>query len=125
MVFRAFREHDYEVVPVRPDGDEIEGLTVYPRVQEIPDGVDAAYIITAPEVTEKIVRDCAEADIKRVWIHRGAGRGSVSAEAVEFCREHDIDVIPGQCPLMFLGKPAWYHRMHGFFKKLGGTYPRA
>ena len=31
----------------------------------------------------------------------GKGNSSVSDAAVAYCREHDIDVIAGGCPLMF------------------------
>jgi len=34
-------------------------------------------------------------------MHRSYGRGSVSATAVAFGREHGITVIDGGCPLMF------------------------
>jgi hypothetical protein len=60
-------------------------------------------IITRPETTLKIVRDCKDAGIRRVWMHRSLGTSgsSVSPEAVEYCRWNDISVIAGACPMMF------------------------
>jgi hypothetical protein len=80
--------------------------------------------MTAPDVTETAVRDCAEAGIKRVWMYRAAGQGAVSARAVDFCREHAIQVVEGECPYMFLPHSGLPHRLHGFLRKLTGSYPR-
>ena len=48
-----------------------------------------------------VVRECAAAGVKRVWMHRSYGHGSVSAAATAYGREHGITVIDGGCPLMF------------------------
>lgn len=80
--------------------------------------------MTSPEHSADVVRDCVEAKIPRVWLHRGVGQGSVSQEAIDACNEHGITVIEGQCPLMFVKDPHWVHRVHAFGKKLTGNYPK-
>jgi len=45
--------------------------------------------------------ECADLGIKRVWMHRGPGAGSVSHPAAEYGRRHGITVIEGGCPCMF------------------------
>lgn len=47
------------------------------------------------------MHDCADLAIKHVWMHRGAGGGSVSETATAYGREHGITVIDGGCPCMF------------------------
>ena len=104
-IFTTLRKRGHEVVPVNPNASEVMGEPCYPDLKSIPGGVDAAVIVTRPEVTETVVRDCAEAGVSRVWMHYnalfGKGNSSVSDAAVAYCREHDIDVIAGGCPLMF------------------------
>ena len=79
-----------------------EGDRCYPDVKSIPGGVDGAVIITRPETTARIVRDCRDAGVRRVWMHESLMKGSsVSPEAVEFCRQHDIAVMAGACPMMY------------------------
>jgi len=51
-------------------------------------------------VTASVVDDCAAVGVRRVWLHRSFGEGSVSGEAIERCRAHGISVIPGGCPMM-------------------------
>ena len=122
-VFREFRDRGYEPIPVHPHAREIEGLQCYPRFQDIQPPVDSLLLMTTPSVTGVLVRQAAEAGIKRIWMHKGGGAGSVNPEAVQFCQANGIAVIPGACPLMFLSHPALIHRVHAFFKKLAGTFP--
>ena len=117
--------HGYDVVPVHPGVDEIDGRKAYARVQDVPGIVDGALLMTPPSASAQVVHDCADAHIPRVWMHRGAGSGAVSDEAVAFCREHGIEVVAGRCPLMFLGHPtAFVHRLHAGVLKLSGNFPR-
>ena len=71
----------------------------------------------------RVVRDGAEAGIRRVWLYRAAGKGAVSAKAVDFCRGNGIQVVEGYCPYMFLPGAAFPHRAHGFLMKLTNRYP--
>jgi predicted CoA-binding protein len=102
-IYRKLRESGHQVFPINPNAEEIEGDTCYPNVQSIPGGVDGVVIITRPELTEKIVEDCVAANVPRVWMHDNTFmESSVSQTAVETCRENDIVVIDGGCPMMFL-----------------------
>jgi acyl-CoA synthetase (NDP forming) len=93
-------------------------------VQSIPGGVDAIVIATRPQVTEQIVRGCAAAGVRRVWMHQSTAKGSsVSAEAVEYCRQHDIGVIAGACPMMFGPGVDFGHACMRVFLKLTGGLP--
>jgi predicted CoA-binding protein len=80
--------------------------------------------MTSPNATEKVVADCAEAGIRQVWMYRAGGSGAVSPKAVAFCRAKGIEVIPGECPFMFLPGAGGVHRFHGFFRKITGRFPR-
>lgn len=122
-VWKELATRGYELVAVNPHPEGIEGVEVHATVGEITPPVDAALLMTPPGATAAAVRDCVEAGIRRIWIHRGAGQGSVSAEAVRACEEAGIEAVVGHCPLMFLGDAAWYHRVHGWFKKVGGSWP--
>jgi predicted CoA-binding protein len=100
-VYRRLRERGYEVFAVNPNASEVEGDQSYPDLKSIPGGVEAVVIATRPERADETMRECAELDIKHVWMHRGPGAGSVSDTATEYGRQHGITVIDGGCPLMF------------------------
>jgi len=100
-IFRKLRKSGYEVFPVNPRAEVVENSTCYPDLKSVPGGVSGVVIVTPPEATERLVRECAEAGVKYVWMHRSFGAGSVSQKAIEFCRGHGIAVIGGGCPMMF------------------------
>ena len=123
-LFEELCRRGYDVVPVNPNLQEVLGLRCFARVQDVQPPVEAVLLMTSPEATETVVHDCAEAGIRRVWMYRAAGKGSVSAKAVAFCQEQGMRVVPGQCPFMFLPDAAGFHRFHGFVRKITGRYPR-
>ena len=123
-LFEELYRRGYDVVPVNPNTTQIEGHRCFARVQDIRPAVEAALLMTSPDITESVARDCAEAGIRRIWMYRATGKGSVSPEAVAFCQEQGIRLVPGQCPFMFLPGSAGIHRFHGLVRKITGRYPR-
>jgi len=125
-IYRRFRDLGYEVFAINPNADEVEGNICYHDLQSVPVKVDGVIIATRSDATEKIVHDCAELGINRVWMHNGlhsAGASSVSKEAVTFCQEHQISVIAGACPLMFGQTSDGFHRFMKGFSGLVGWLP--
>jgi uncharacterized protein len=123
-VFRALRERGYEAIPVNPRVSDIDGERCFPRVQDVEPPVGGALLMTNSNVTETIVRDCIVAGVKRIWMFRAAGKGSVTPEAVQLCEANGIAVVPGECPMMFLRDAGWVHRIHGLVKRIARTYPQ-
>ena len=123
IVYKGLRGAGYDVFAVSPGADEVEGDPCFHDLKSIPDGVDAVVIATAPDVSVNVARECAELGIKRVWLHRSFGSGSVSDEASDFCREHGIPVIAGGCPMMFREGADLAHRCMRFVVGLSGGLP--
>ena len=122
-VFRAFVERGYDAVLVNAAGGELDGHPAARWVGEVQPPPEAALLLTPPAATGQVVRECADAGVKRVWMHRGAGQGAVSPQAVTLCRERGIEVVDGECPFMFLPDTGWFHGVHRFFTRLGGRLP--
>jgi predicted CoA-binding protein len=102
LIYRRLKSTGHDVFAVNPHMQTFEGDRCYPDLKSIPGGVDGVVIVTKPETTEQIVRECGDIHVPRVWMHRSLAKGtSVSPAAVEYCRAHDITVIAGACPMMF------------------------
>ena len=101
VVYQRLKDRGYDVYPVNPNAEEIEGDRCFPDLHAIPGGVEAVVIGTRPDRAQATVEECAELGIKDVWMHRSFGGGSVSDEATVYGREHGMTVIDGGCPLMF------------------------
>jgi uncharacterized protein len=123
-LFWEFRKRGFDMVPVNPAADEVAGLRCVARVQDIKPPVDAAILMTSPSVSEQVVHDCEEAGIRRIWLYGPGDQGARYQNAVALCRAKGIDVVPGECPLMFWKDSFVGHRLHGFVLKILGKYPR-
>lgn len=121
-IYDKFKRHGYQVFPINLHAKEYRGEPCYASVKDVPGGVQAAVLITSPEATEQVVRECVEAGVTHVWMHRSFGN-SVSDEAVQFCREKGIHVIPGACPMMYLD-PDFGHVLIKMIGKVAGYVPR-
>jgi len=103
LIYQRLKKTGHQVFAVNPRLQAFDGERCYPNLQSIPGGVDGVVIVTRPETTERIVHDCSDAGVHRVWMHQSMGKtgSSVSPAAVEYCRQHDIRVIAGACPMMY------------------------
>ncbi|MBM4464141.1 MAG: CoA-binding protein [Chloroflexi bacterium] len=100
-IFRDLRAAGYIVYGVNPSGGEIEGQRLYPSLADLPEKPAVVDIVVPPQVTEEIVRQCAELGLGRVWMQPG----SESEEAIRFCQEKGIEVVHGACAM--IRKRAW------------------
>jgi uncharacterized protein len=124
LIFRRLKETGHDVFAVNPHMQTFEGDRCYPDVRSIPGGIGGVVIVTRPEATERIVRECSDAGVRRVWMHRSMGKGtSVSAEAVEYCRQHDMSVIAGACPMMYGPGVDFGHTCMRWVLRLTGGLP--
>ena len=124
LIYRRLKQTGHEVFAVNPHLSTFEGDLCYPNLQSIPGGVDGVVIVTRPETTAQIVRDCEAAGVRRAWMHQSMAKGSsVSPEAVEYCHQHDIGVIAGACPMMFGPGVDFGHTCMRWMLRLTGGLP--
>ena len=125
--YHKFKEAGYTVYPINPRLSTFDGAPCYPDLRALPEKPDGVFILANPKVTDRIVRECVELGVQRVWMHcmmgtkpgLASGMTSVSADAVGLCRANGITVIPGTCPNQFL-RPDFGHRMmRAIFGALG------
>jgi predicted CoA-binding protein len=125
LIYERLKTTGHDVVPVNPKMQTFRGARCYPNLQSVPGGVDGVVIITRPEATERIVHDCADAGVRRVWMHQSVAKGtSVSPAAVAYCRQHDISVIAGACPMMYGEGADFGHTCMKWMLRLTGRLPR-
>jgi predicted CoA-binding protein len=123
LIYRKLRGAGYRVFAVNPQADSVEGDRCFHDLRSLPEPVDAAVLATPAAAARRLVEECFTAGISRVWMHRSLGEGSVSDDAVEFCREKNIAVIPGGCPMMFCPPVDFGHKCMRWFLRLTGSLP--
>ena len=124
VVYQRLRQRGYEVFAVNPNADSVEGDPCYHDLKAIPGTVDWVVIATSPQNAETTMHECVDLGIKRVWMHRSFGAGSVSASAAEYGRQHGVTVIDGGCPCMFDPTADSGHKAMCFVCTLTGGVPR-
>ncbi|MCB9676967.1 MAG: CoA-binding protein [Alphaproteobacteria bacterium] len=118
-ILQRFEEAGTEVYGVNPGFEPDPDAHHYAKLADIPgEPVEAVFLTTTPAVSAEVVRECAALGIRRVWMHQGMGAGSVSPDAVAFCRENGIAVIDRGCPMMFVEPVDWFHKAFRWCKGL-------
>lgn len=105
------------VYPVNSHTDTIDGEHCYRSLAVVPDPLEGVLVMVPAEAAVEVVRACIARGVPRVWLHRGAGPGAPSPEAVELCHEAGITVVDGACPMMFADPVGWFHKTHRFFAR--------
>ncbi|MFA5358432.1 MAG: CoA-binding protein [Patescibacteria group bacterium] len=83
----------YKVIPINPKGGEIEGLQVYPSLSAVKEKIDVAIFVVPPTVTSEVLIEVKNLGIDKVWMQPG----SESAEAIEFCKNNNINCVHDAC----------------------------
>jgi predicted CoA-binding protein len=124
LIYRRLKDTGHEVFAVNPHMPVFEGSRCFPDLKSIPGGVDGVVVITRPETTARIVQECADVGVRRVWMHSSLAKGtSVSADAIEFCLRNDITLIAGACPMMYGPGVDFGHTCMRLILKLSGGLP--
>jgi predicted CoA-binding protein len=117
-IYREMKKKGYDVYPINPHADEIEGDACYRDVASLPE-VEGIIVNTPKDQSLKVLSDAKEKGIKNVWLQQGAH----SEEAVKFCKENGMNYVAGECIFMFMEPVEGGHKFHRWIWKLIGKYP--
>lgn len=97
-VFEALLAKGYQVYPVNPKYEEVDGRRCYPSLDDLPEKPQVVVTVVPPAVTEQVVESCARLGIRTVWMPPG----SWSQRALETCEAHGIEEVHDVCPVFAL-----------------------
>lgn len=100
---RAYLKQGYDVFPVNPSTTEIEGLTVYPTLADVPvKHLDRISVYLPPAIGITLLEEIQAAGAQEVWFNPGSESPELLARAEELgldvivaCSIVDIGVQPG------------------------------
>jgi predicted CoA-binding protein len=122
-ILKKLRAAGHTVYAVNPNAARIGNERCWPDVLSLPEQAGGAVIVTRPEAAAAVVRQCAEAGIRDVWLHRSFGQGSVSAEALGEGVRLGVRCIAGGCPMMYAGRVDLAHACFRAILRWGGRLP--
>ena len=92
----------FEVIPVNPKYEEIEGLKCYPNVNSIPLNIDCVDFVVPPALTMKAVENIDPKKIESLWMQPG----SFNNEVVKTAEEKGFKVVHGGACVMIASNMA-------------------
>jgi len=118
--YRLLKERGYTVFPINPYAERVEGDRCYPNIKALPEQIGGVLVMLPPPKTNLVLQEIVEAGVKSVWLQQQ----SETPHAIQFCRDHNIAVVHGECILMFLEPLSVPHRFHRWIKKVTKTLPQ-
>lgn len=98
-VFRALKESGRDVAPLNPKADQVEGITAFATISDLPTLPESLSVVTPPIVSRQLTELAIELGVLNIWFQPGAE----DAEASRLARSAGLNVIDdGSCLLVLL-----------------------
>ncbi len=120
QVFKQLKDKGFEVYPINPGADFIDGTPCFRSVSSLPLNVHNLLIITTKKHSRDVVSDAIAKGIDSIWIQQM----SDTPEAIELARSRPLNLITRECILMHVEPVTGVHKFHRSIKRLFGLYPR-
>lgn len=100
---RAFQQQGYTVYPVNPNEPEVEGLSTFKSIRDVPVRPQMISVYVPPPVLLKLLPDIAARGCDELWLNPGTESDEVLAEAerlglnvIQACSIVGVGVSPGK-----------------------------
>lgn len=117
-IFKDLILKDYDMIPVNPKYEEIDGFICFRTVESLPKDVNSMLIMTPKDQTMQVIKDSLDNDINNIWVQQGAEND----EIIDFAKKSNANIITGECIMMYAEPVKSIHKVHRFFSKFTGRY---
>ena len=104
---RTLRDKGYRIYQIHRRATTIDGHECFERLADVPEKIESVLIVVPREEALDVIREAAAAGARHVWLQQGAE----SDAAVNLASSLGLDVVAGECVLMF-ANPSGIHRLH-------------
>jgi predicted CoA-binding protein len=119
-VYHTLKKKGIKLLPVNPHMTHFDGDKCFSSIETLPPDVNALFVNTPPESTIKIVESAYKKGIKNMWLQQG----STNDEVISYLKGKDVNYISDRCIMMFAEPVGSFHKIHRFFSKITGNFPK-
>ena len=88
-IYKRLKEYDYNVYPVNPSLDQIDGDKCYPNLNSIDAKIEVVDMVVNSSIGLEVMKDVKNKGIEYVWLQPGAR----SQKIREFAAKNNIKII--------------------------------
>jgi len=99
-IFNKLRKFDYDVTPVNPVYEEVEGIKTVPSLLDVKTPIDCINVVVSPKRAMQVVKDAIALNIKYIWFQPGA----FDEEVIDFAESNGLEVVFHACVLVELDR---------------------
>ncbi len=82
-IFKALEKHGYNVYPVSPKYDEIDGVKAYKSLKDLPEKVDVVDFVVNPKVGLSVLDEVIEEGIESIFLQPGTRDPQIIKKATD------------------------------------------
>jgi predicted CoA-binding protein len=123
-LYREFAHRGYDLAPVNPAAEEIDGVPAFASLRDVDPPAEAALLMVPKESIKPAIEECADAGVPHVWVYGVGMPDEVSRRAKELAKERNVEIIAGYCPYMFFEDAGVIHRFHAWIMRGIGALPK-
>ena len=118
--YRQLKKAGFKVYAVNPKLDMAEGDRCYAGLGALPEKVEGVLMVIPPQATLQVFEEMARLGIRKAWLQQGAE----SSEGEEKARALGIDLVSGECIMMFVQPVQSMHKWHRAARTIFGKMPK-
>jgi len=120
VVFEDLKKKGFQLYPINPGTDIIDEQPSFHSVNALPIDVKHLLIVTHRDKTMGILQEAINKGIDNIWIQQM----SDSHEALDYLKDKRINLVSGQCILMWTEPVTGFHKFHRTLKSIFGALPK-
>lgn len=98
-IYKKLKDRGYEVYPVNPGYDEVDGDKCYESISALPVKPDCVDMVVPPKVANPVVEEMSKNGIEYVWFQPG----TFTEETIDLAEENNLKFVYYDCVLVALG----------------------
>ncbi len=119
IAYQDLKKRGFDVYPVNPDVDTIEGDRCFRSVADLPADVSHLVSMVPKDQTRGVVEAAIARGIRSIWLQQQ----SETPEAIELALQNGVHLVTRTCILLHATPVKGFHKFHRSLAKLFGALP--